>query len=191
MKNSQSKFKSLFQNLFRNIRKNHLYQAYLVTLIVAIILLILGMVLENNKLLNNKFLSDFMSDCFQAHQNEEKNAGYVIYYLLLYIFVLLYIVPSLTILVHRKTNNQYWCIYIIFLSIIFLVFMNAYLTEMLQYNNDSCQAIYEMHLTSFISITTIIIGIAGIKLSVLLKIIIDNEKENEIEKASNTNSDNN
>ncbi len=170
MKNLWLKFKNFFQKFFHNIRHSHLYRAYLVTIIFGIILLFLGMHFEHHKtaIFNNKFLSDFMHDCFQAHDKGEENIGYNVYYLLLYFFVLVYIIPSLIILIHNKTNSKYWCIYIILLSVIFLVFINAYLTEMLQYETNTAQSIYEMHLTSFISVTSIIIGIAGIKITVFL-----------------------
>lgn len=172
-----SNIKEFFKNFFPNIKQKSIYRAYLITIMVIIFLIGLGMGLENNKqaLFNDNFLSDFMAECFEAHKNEERNIGYAIYYLLLYFFVIIYIVPSLVILVHKKTSDKYWCIYIIFLSIVFLVFINAYLTIMLQYHDETSESIYEMHLTSFISVSTIIIGIAGIKMSV----IFSNELKND------------
>lgn len=174
MKNLGNKIKDFFHNL----HNKRIYQAFAITIAVICALMIFGFVFENFKIINGNFLSDYMATCFEAHKNKEQSWGYVFYYILLYIFIASYFIPSLIILVNKKTNDKYWCAYIIFLSIIFLVFINAYLTEMLQYDDKTCQSIYEMHLTSYISVSTIIIGIAGIKMSILLKKELKNDEAN-------------
>ena len=112
----------------------------------------------------------------------EKNFPYPLYYILLYTFVILYSGFALYFIV--KKNDVYWCALIIGISIIFLVFMNSYLTIMLQYTNDerpenTNQIMYEMHMTSFISVATIISAIAGIKMTYILG---KNKKSQEEEK---------
>ena len=145
--------------------------AFARTVLITIIAIIIGFVLENNKLLDGDFLSDFMEKQFAKHAKGEKNFPYALYYILLYSFIILYSGFALYFIV--KKDDVYWCALVIGISIIFLVFMNSYLTIMLQYTTDerpenTNQIMYEMHMTSFISVATMISAIAGIKMTYIL-----------------------
>lgn len=159
--------KNFLKNLKTNIKTKKVYQAYLATIGAIVLIIALGLFGENCKIFNGAFLSDHMAQCFAAHQQKEFNVGYLLYYLFLYILIIpIYLIPALYII--AKRNEASWCSFVIFISVVFLIFINAYLTEMLQYKDETCQSIYEMHLTSFISVCTAIIGTAGIKLGFLL-----------------------
>ena len=145
--------------------KKWIIKAYVITIFLTIAVFVVGTVLENKKLICGYMLSDFMETCFAAHAQQEWNVGYFLYYLFLYLVTTAYLIPSLYLL--AKKNEVGWLSYVIFLNIVFLFFINAYLTEMLQYHDDSCEAIYSTYMTSFTCVATAIIGIAGIKMGLI------------------------
>lgn len=164
------------KRFFRLLFGEDLKGAYARVIFLTVLTALVGFVLENNKWLDGEFLSDFMRIHFTKHANKEQSAPYVIYYLLLYLHVALYGGFSLYFII--KKNEVGWCGLVIGISIIFLVFMNAYLTIMLQITPDAVpegatvlinnQSMYEMHMTSFISVATIMSAVAGIKMTYIL-----------------------
>lgn len=160
--------KTKVKAFFNKCAHDKIYQAYWITMLSVIIVFVLGTAFENNRWLNGNMLSDYMATCFAAHARQEWSVGYFLYYFFLYVVIIpAYLIPSLYLL--AKKNEVGWLSYVIFLNIAFLFFINAYLTEMLQYQDGTCEAIYETYMTSFICVATAIIGITGIKMGFLNK----------------------
>lgn len=171
--------KKIIQNTRQFLSKYGIFIACAITILFTIGILIFGFVAETNKLevFNGQALSKFMYNCFEAHHKFSENIqteieqcyinGYLLYYVLLYLAIILYSVSAIVIC--SRTKKVSWCAYVIGISVIFLVFMNAYLTEMLQYEDSTNSSIYQTYMTSFISLATILSGIAGIKITFLFQ----------------------
>jgi hypothetical protein len=173
---------SLLKRILLRICPKNLYRSFYATIIFTIFIIVLGMVLENNDFLNGQRLSLYMQNCFSNHKAGITDGGYILYYILLYLFVIAYV--GFTLLIILINNTKGWCALSIIISIIFVVFMNAYLTLMLQYdvgtdNSSNSTVMYQMHMSCFISVVTIIIGVAGIKMTY---IYAQDRKEEEREK---------
>ncbi len=179
------------------LSKNSIYIAFAITIMLALVLLIFGFCAENMnlKIFNNMPLSQFMGRCFECHYALKHKdyitdfvietcykTGYIVYYAILYIFIIFYAIIAITVC--ARCNTISWCGYVITLSVIFLIFMNAYTTEMLQYPDETNTAIYNMNMTSFISLTSILSGIAGIKIAFLFE--KSSNKKKRIIKSSTT-----
>ncbi len=169
--------KKFFKTIFGTLLNEGLKGAYARVAFFTVLVMIVGFLFENNKWLDGEFLSDYMRIHFTKHANKEFSWPYIFYYAMLYLYVALYSVFSLYFTV--KKNEVGWCGLVISISILFLVFMNAYLTIMLQITPDPVttegqtvlinnQSMYEMHMTSFISVATIMSAVSGIKMTYIL-----------------------
>lgn len=160
--------------------KSKIFITYSITIAISLAIILFGFFAENMNLeiFHYMPLSKFMGRCFEYHYALKNNeyiltftkencyvSGYIIYYIILYLVVVLYF--ALAIAIFSKSKKISWCSYVITISVIFLIFMNAYTTEMLQYPDETNTAIYNMHMTSFISIASILSTAAGIKIAFL------------------------
>lgn len=153
--------KNKIKNFFKNCAHEKIYRAYWITILVAIVIFVLGTLFENKEWLDGMILSKYMERCFEAHGNGEVSVGYILYYSIFYVVIIpTYIIPTLYCLTREEEKK--WYAFVIFLSVIFIFFANAYLSEMLMYKDGN--AINQTYITCCICVATVLTATAGVKI---------------------------
>lgn len=139
--------------------------------VIVAIAIILGMVLENTHFIgaSKQNLSGFFREQFALRNGTGDEAkkfsfGYLLYYIILYLGVVLYVASSLYICTQKESKN--WCALNIAIGIIFMIAADAWLTLTLQYNEGT---LYNVHLLCYISVATVISSISAGRMSKIIK----------------------
>ena len=100
-----------------------------------------------------------------------------VYYVILYAIIIIYVLTVMYKCAAKDTVES--CVFVIFASIAFIIFMDAYLTIITQFNTEvsneaeasreGFRLLYEMHLNCLMGVVTIICAVAGIKMTNILK----------------------
>lgn len=139
--------------------KEAIRRVFRITLHVFIILFFLEL-----PIFNGKSVSSWMVEFMQVDEPKWRaTLIFTVYHLILYLCVTAYAVSALYIFVKR--NSKTWSALIIAISVIFVVFVNVYLTVILRLEDETSKAIYAAYVSCFPSIALIISAVAGFKMN--------------------------